>query len=116
MANSIEVSWLAVRPEFQRRGIGSALLEWGLVRAKRHGCGVNVVAISDDAQAFYEHHGFKVTKVIPKGKRLRRMVEMGLGVTTVPEEDSSQEDSSEEEPSKEDESSESGLSLGGLSI
>jgi GNAT superfamily N-acetyltransferase len=111
MVNPIEVSWLAVRPEFQRRGIGSALLEWGLERAKRHGCGVSVVAISDNAQAFYEHHGFKVIKVISGGKRLRRMVHMGLGLKTVPEEDSSQKESS-----KEEESSEVDLSLGELSI
>jgi GNAT superfamily N-acetyltransferase len=61
---------LAVDKAFSRRGLGVALLQDAVVRmAQAAGIlgirGVLVHAISDEAKAFYEHHGFVASPTQP---------------------------------------------------
>jgi GrpB-like predicted nucleotidyltransferase (UPF0157 family)/GNAT superfamily N-acetyltransferase len=56
-ASSESVSQLYVHVRFQRRGIGTMLLDW----AKRQSCGslwLYTFARNSGARSFYEHHGF----------------------------------------------------------
>lgn len=54
---------LAVNSSMQGRGLGVALLQDAVLRVRQAGAimgirGVVVHAISEEARAFYEHHGF----------------------------------------------------------
>lgn len=54
---------LAIDRSMQRRGLGAALLQDAVLRVKQAASilgirGILVHAISEDARAFYEHHGF----------------------------------------------------------
>lgn len=55
-----ELEVLAVRPTFQRRGIGSVLLAWGLEQAAFHDLPV-VVAATSVGEGLYRKHGFTET-------------------------------------------------------
>lgn len=61
---------LAVDQSWHGRGVGVALLQDAVLRAAQAGGilgirGVLVHAISDDAKAFYEHHGFLASPTQP---------------------------------------------------
>ena len=50
---------LAVSPDYQRRGVGRCLLEWGLEMAREEGVSVTVES-SDVGRQLYAKNGFKV--------------------------------------------------------
>lgn len=52
---------IGVRPDAQRRGIGSALLRQMLERADREGLTVCLESSREENLAFYNRHGFSVT-------------------------------------------------------
>lgn len=56
---------LAVAPEAQGQGYGSALLRAGLARADEEGVGTYLETSTDSNLAFYRAHGFEVTDEIP---------------------------------------------------
>jgi len=66
---------LGTRPEWQGRGLGSALLREVLDRCDRDGTPAYLEATSPDNQRLYERHGFVVTGEIPlpDGPALRPM-------------------------------------------
>ena len=53
---------LAVSPEFQGKGVGSALLSEGLGRAEREKKNVYLETFREKNVAYYEKHGFKLLK------------------------------------------------------
>lgn len=53
-----ELEVLAVHPAYQRQGLGSTLLSWGMVQASRHQLPV-VVAATHNGKHLYRKHGFK---------------------------------------------------------
>lgn len=53
-----ELEVLAVRPAFQRRGVGSVLLSWGMAQASCYQLPV-VVAATSDGEYLYKAHGFQ---------------------------------------------------------
>ena len=53
---------LGVHPDVQRQGLGGALLEAGLERAREDGAGAYLLTSSEDALPFYQAHGFTVEK------------------------------------------------------
>ena len=55
-----ELLSLFVHPDFQRRGIGSALLSACLEDATRRGAIISVVKSVLGAEEFYDHYGFAV--------------------------------------------------------
>ena len=55
---------LAVAPEAQGQGVGSALLQAGLNRADRHGWPVYLETGTEGNVGFYERHGFHVTRTV----------------------------------------------------
>lgn len=57
----VELEMLCVRNHFQRQGIGTMLLDWGLKEASRHDMPVKVAATSC-GRALYEKHGFVETR------------------------------------------------------
>ncbi|KAJ7744681.1 acyl-CoA N-acyltransferase, partial [Mycena metata] len=52
------LSLMAVDPKYQRRGIGQALLQWGLDRADAEGLEVYLES-SEDGLRLYEKNGFE---------------------------------------------------------
>ena len=56
---------LAVAPEAQGRGVGSALLRAGLARADRQHVGTYLETSTPENIRFYERHGFEVRDEIP---------------------------------------------------
>jgi GNAT superfamily N-acetyltransferase len=52
------LSHLAVRPDHQGRGLGRALLEWGLEQADRDGVGTYLETTNPDNLAFYRAAGY----------------------------------------------------------
>lgn len=67
------INYLAVWPEFQRRGYGKKLVEKAVEELRKLGClKVNLQVRESNALAigFYEHLGFKDDNVISLGKRL----------------------------------------------
>ena len=56
---------LAVTPEAQSQGVGSALLREGTDRADREGVACYLETGTKTNVAFYERHGFRVTHEIP---------------------------------------------------
>lgn len=58
MAQYWELEVLAVAPKYQRQGIGSRLLEWGMNQASLFGLPV-VVAATFIGEHLYAKHGFK---------------------------------------------------------
>lgn len=63
-----DVEWflatLAVHPEHQGTGIGSALLRDGLAQADRRGYPITVQASTPENVRFYERHGFEVIEAL----------------------------------------------------
>lgn len=53
-----ELEVLAVHSAYQRRGVGSMLLQWGMVQAQRQGLPV-VVAATSSGEGLYRKHGFE---------------------------------------------------------
>ena len=61
------IRMLVVHPHYQRRGIGSKLVESVIASGKqqpRH-IGLEVFKINDEAKKFYERHGFNVEGETP---------------------------------------------------
>lgn len=61
---------LAIDRSWQGRGLGAAMLQDAVLRTAQAASilgirGVLVHAISDEAKAFYEHHGFQATQTAP---------------------------------------------------
>ena len=57
VVNYWELEVLAVHPAFQRQGLGSILLSWGMAQASRHQLPV-VVAATFSGENLYKNHGF----------------------------------------------------------
>ena len=67
------LSYLAVAPEFQRRGVGRALVEQAQQVLEGMGCPkitLQVRASNTEVVAFYERLGFVCEEVLSMGKRL----------------------------------------------
>lgn len=58
VANYWELEVLAIRPAYQRQGLGSKLLAWGMDQASRHRLPV-VVAATFNGEHLYRKHGFQ---------------------------------------------------------
>ncbi|KAL2866132.1 GNAT family N-acetyltransferase [Aspergillus lucknowensis] len=58
----IDLDVMLVHPEYQRRGVGSALLNWGIQESKRLELPLFVEA-SEDGRLLYERSGFQPIKV-----------------------------------------------------
>lgn len=70
------LQFLAVHPERQRRGLGTALLREGITQAARHGVGVHLETTNPANLVFYRAHGFDVTetfRLVPDGPELWAM-------------------------------------------
>lgn len=66
---------IAVKPRFQRKGVGSALIEEAEQRLQALGCGkinLQVRAGNEAVTAFYRRHGYDVEERISMSKRLQR--------------------------------------------
>ncbi len=64
---------LAVKPQLQNQGIGSALLEHAQQELKNRGCvkiNLQILAENEEVKKFYINHGYTVEKRISMGKRL----------------------------------------------
>lgn len=64
---------IAVKPSFQRTGIGSVLLGEAEHRLQAMGCGkvnLQIRAGNDAVAAFYRRHGYDIEERISMGKRL----------------------------------------------
>lgn len=63
------LQWMGVDPNFQRRGIGRALLEWSVLRNPWKEIQLHVNTENTAARTMYEHFGFKVLEetVSPSG-------------------------------------------------
>ncbi|KAL4886071.1 acyl-CoA N-acyltransferase [Aspergillus karnatakaensis] len=59
----IELEGLSVHPEYQRRGIAKALLQWGLEEADRLGLDVYLEA-TEDGKPFYALFGFETVRIV----------------------------------------------------
>ncbi|KAF8454109.1 acyl-CoA N-acyltransferase [Kalaharituber pfeilii] len=51
------LSWIAVRPSQQCKGVGSMILNWGLARAREEGVPAILEALPWTTKGFYEKHG-----------------------------------------------------------
>lgn len=51
---------IGTHPDWQRRGIGSQLIDEGLERARRDGLGVYLETETVENVAYYRHHGFEI--------------------------------------------------------
>jgi len=68
------MNYLAVLPEFQRRGYGGKLVQKAVDELKRLGClklNLQVRRSNTSVIDFYRHLGFKEDDVVSLGKRLR---------------------------------------------
>jgi ribosomal protein S18 acetylase RimI-like enzyme len=68
------LNYLAVLPDFQKRGYGRKLMEKATQELKRLGClkvNLQVRRTNVSAVEFYKHLGFKEDDVVSLGKRLR---------------------------------------------
>ncbi len=66
---------LAVHPDFRNQGVASKLLSVAEESLTKRGCvkiNLQVVEGNQDAQQFYEIHGYSVEKRISMGKRIAR--------------------------------------------
>jgi ribosomal protein S18 acetylase RimI-like enzyme len=67
------INYLAVAPEYQRRGIAAKLMEVTEKKLKELGCpkiNLQVRASNTGVISFYEQIGFKVEQIVNMGKRL----------------------------------------------
>lgn len=58
ISNYWELELLAIRPSYQRQGVGSDLLTWGMEQAAHHNMPV-VVAATFHGEHLYRKHGFQ---------------------------------------------------------
>ena len=68
------INYLAIAPEYQRRGFGGQLVQKGIEELKKIGClKVNLQVRNDNTAAidFYNHLGFKEDDVTSLGLRLK---------------------------------------------
>jgi ribosomal protein S18 acetylase RimI-like enzyme len=72
--DSLYIHEIQVLPEYQGRGVGTAVLRDVIERAARRGLAVtlSVVSANPGAKRLYERLGFKVTDVHPPFFRMRR--------------------------------------------
>jgi len=77
---------LGTRPQWQGRGLGSALLRRVLERCDRHGIPAYLEATSFDNQRLYRRHGFEVTGeiLLPDGPSLWPMWRQPLATSADP--------------------------------
>lgn len=61
--NHAELRTLAVEPAYQRRGIGSKLMEQGLAEADRLGLQC-ILGASPEGEGLYERYGFRLVEVM----------------------------------------------------
>jgi ribosomal protein S18 acetylase RimI-like enzyme len=64
---------IAVRPDFQRQGIGSALISEAEGRLRLIGCdkiNLQIRAGNEEVVAFYRRHGYDVEERVSMGKRM----------------------------------------------
>ena len=66
-AQSWYLESLGVRPEYQNRGLGRKLVQWGLDQAEREGVSASVIA-ADGKERFYQLCGFDVEPVGRSGE------------------------------------------------
>jgi len=66
-AKSWYLEALGVRPEYQNRGLGRKLVQWGLDQAEREGVSASVIA-ADGKETFYQLCGFDVGPVGRSGE------------------------------------------------
>ncbi|KAH7393359.1 acetyltransferase [Cadophora sp. MPI-SDFR-AT-0126] len=59
----MRLEYLAVHPDFQGKGIGTALVESGMREAEKLGLGIFIVAMPS-GMGVYEHLGFKIERVL----------------------------------------------------
>jgi GNAT superfamily N-acetyltransferase len=64
----VQLNTLAVSPLYQRQGIGGALMDWGLQRAKKERVPVYLEA-TESGQGLYVQKGFEVVGLIVLPKR-----------------------------------------------
>ncbi len=67
------IYYLAVDPDYQRRGMGRRMMEWAEAALKKRGCpkiNLQVRTSNPAAISFYEHLGYSNDDVIGLGKRL----------------------------------------------
>lgn len=68
------INYLAVSPEFQRKGIGRRMMEFAEDALIHLGCpkiNIQVRTANKSAIAFYERIGFKKDDVVSLGRRLK---------------------------------------------
>jgi ribosomal protein S18 acetylase RimI-like enzyme len=66
---------LVVHPEFQRKGVGGRLIDWGLNQAQERGEGVYVEADGEAGKGLYLKKGFKVVGLLVVGEKDDQLVD-----------------------------------------
>jgi GNAT superfamily N-acetyltransferase len=66
-AQSWYLEALGVHPDYQNRGLGRALVKWGLDQAEREGVSASVIA-ADGKESFYQRCGFDVGPIGRSGE------------------------------------------------
>lgn len=67
LGNQLYIRMLLLLPNYQRRGIGSRLLNAAIAKAKAQSKGIalQVFKVNEEARRFYENHGFQVQGETP---------------------------------------------------
>lgn len=74
------INYLAVSPDYRRKGIAARLMEVAETKLKEHGCpkiNLQVRTTNTEVIQFYEHIGYKIDNVVSLGKRLEQDPEFG---------------------------------------
>ncbi|KAL3477092.1 acyl-CoA N-acyltransferase [Aspergillus californicus] len=59
----VELETIFTHPEFQRHGVATALLQWGIKEAQRLGAMMYLEA-TEEGRSLYSHNGFQAVKVV----------------------------------------------------